>query len=109
MRNIANIIIVVIVLILTFEFLSFAALKCVRKNVKSRECMELMIAREKGEKYIIYAIQNGDTFQSISIKFYGTNKHWLLIYDENKNSVNEDYSPIEGREIKINTKAGADE
>jgi nucleoid-associated protein YgaU len=71
--------------------------------------MELTVARAKGESYILYVIQNGDTFQLISIKFYGTNKYWLKIYEDNKNSVDKDYSPIEGREIKINTNAGADD
>jgi nucleoid-associated protein YgaU len=65
----------------------------------SEEEESLPASEEK--KYTSYTIQNGDTLQKISMKFYGTTRKWKMLYNENKDVLKSPDKIRPGKTIKI--------
>jgi len=53
------------------------------------------------EEYKTYIVQNNDTLQKISYKFYGTTRKWKMIYNKNKNVIKNSDRLYPGVTIKL--------
>jgi LysM repeat protein len=53
------------------------------------------------KKYTQYTIQNNDTLQKISYKFYKTTKKWRMLYEENKDVLKDPDRIKPGVTIKV--------
>ncbi|MBD3246561.1 MAG: LysM peptidoglycan-binding domain-containing protein [Candidatus Omnitrophica bacterium] len=52
-------------------------------------------------EYEIYTVQKNDTLQKISMKFYGTTKKWMKIYDANKDLLKSPDQIYPGKNIRV--------
>jgi nucleoid-associated protein YgaU len=55
----------------------------------------------KETEYTSYTIENGDTLQKISLKFYGTTRKWKMLYEENKDILKSPDKVYPGKTIRI--------
>lgn len=52
-------------------------------------------------EYKSYTVEDGDTLQKISEKFYGTTRRWQFLFEENKNVLESPDKIYPGMKIKI--------
>jgi len=80
-----------------------------RVLIVSEQEIKNRIAIVKANDYTIenYTVQEGDTLKSISLKYYGLSDLWQLIYEQNKETINDPDLILPGQTLRI--KVGKDE
>ncbi|MCM8774127.1 MAG: LysM peptidoglycan-binding domain-containing protein [Candidatus Omnitrophica bacterium] len=74
----------------------------IEEEISVKELQDSNINLEAPKKdYTYYTVEEGDTLQKISSKFYGTTKKWQLLYEENKDVLKGPDKVYPGQKIKI--------